>query len=237
MRGWCSLSKVGEGRFGLGKFLTLSVLAILGLLPMGNASASPSNTPPLHFGGRSPLLKATLLTARDIEDIPGAPPNVKVSKVDDASGLYQDPDPRLPCGRKAPNFNTSHAVEEQFSMPDVTAVEAAANLSASEVTRLFDSYTGDIRTGCSYQSKTNTGTTQTTTLVKVIPMPKLTNRELGVVVVVANGGHTFGAYEMAISEGQRVAVLLLVSLAPLTSKFVVALARVTEDRLMGRLAA
>jgi hypothetical protein len=110
-----------------------------------------SQTPQLHFNGRSASLKEALVTAGDIEGIPGGPLNVTVSKVNDATGLYQDPDPRLPCGAKAPKLNARNAVEEQFAMPEVNGYEVAANLPESQIRRLFNSYEGDVRPGCSYQ--------------------------------------------------------------------------------------
>jgi hypothetical protein len=160
-----------------------------------------------------------------------------MSKINDTSGLYQDPDPRLPCGRKAPNFNSSKAVEEQFLLPQVMGIEAIANLKTAQIQSLFNEYDGDIRVGCSYKSKTNTGSTQTSTLVKRIPIPNLTSHALGVVVVVQNDGQTFGAYEMAMSENTRVAALSLIATTPVKTSFVVELARVAEKRLLGRLGA
>jgi hypothetical protein len=159
--------------------------------------------------------------------------------VNDASGLYQDPDPRLACGRKAPdnaNMNTAKAVDEQFSMPEVLGLEAAANLTPATVKSIFNLYEGDIRIGCTYQSRTNTGTTQTTTLVKRIPMPQLVSHVLGLVEVVRSAGQTFGSYEMVMIDGSRVASLALIAEAPVRTTFVVALARVAEERLLGHLA-
>jgi hypothetical protein len=122
-------------------------------------------------------------------------------------------------------------------MPEVLGIEAAADLSRSRVNSLFNLYEGDVRIGCTYQSRTNTGTIQTVLLVKRIPMPQLVTHGLGLVVVLRNNGRTFGAYEMAMSEGSRVATLALVAQSPLRTSFVVAFAQTTEERLMGRLAA
>jgi hypothetical protein len=212
---------------------------VMGLVayPSCLVSAAPSQTPQVHYGGRSAALKDVLLSARDIEGIPEGPLNVAMTKINDTSGLYQDPDPRLPCGRKAPNVNSVQAVEEQFSIPKVMGIEAVANLKIAQIQSLFDEYDGDIRVGCSYKSKTNTGSIQKSTLVKRIPMPRLTSHAIGVVLVVQNNGQTFGAYEMAMSENTRVAALLLVANTPVKSSFVVALARTAERRLLGQLAA
>lgn len=215
------------------------VALVMGLVayPGSLAAAAPSQTPQAHYGGRSPALKNALLSTGDIESIPEGPLNVTMSKINDTSGLYQDPDPRLPCGRKAPNFNSSKAVEEQFLLPQVMGIEAIANLKTAQIQSLFNEYDGDIRVGCSYKSKTNTGSTQTSTLVKRIPIPNLTSHALGVVVVVQNDGQTFGAYEMAMSENTRVAALSLIATTPVKTSFVVELARVAEKRLLGRLGA
>jgi hypothetical protein len=221
----------------LRSLLFLTSLALTGIFPTLSAAAPVSQTPQLHFNGRSASLKEALVTAGDIEGIPGGPLNVTVSKVNDATGLYQDPDPRLPCGAKAPKLNARNAVEEQFAMPEVNGYEVAANLPESQIRRLFNSYEGDVRPGCSYQSKTNTGATQTTTVIKKIPMPTLATRAIGLVVVITNGGQTLGAYEMAVSDGARVAVTFLIAGQPVRTSFVVTLANVLEKRLAGRLAA
>jgi hypothetical protein len=218
------------------KFLALLALLMCPLAyPSSLASAAPSQTPQVHYGGRSPALKNVLLSTGDIEGIPEGPLNVTMSKINDTSGLYQDPDPRLPCGRKAPNFNAKRAVEEQFSIPQATGIEAVTNLKVAQIQSLFNQYDDDIRVGCSYKSKTNTGSTQTSTLVKRFPMPKLTSHALGVVVVVNNDGKTFGAYEMTMSENTRVAALSLIANTPVRASFVGALARVAEKRLLGQL--
>src|ERR1700722_3442891 len=86
----------------LRSLLFLTSLALTGIFPTLSAAAPVSQTPQLHFNGRSASLKEALVTAGDIEGIPGGPLNVTVSKVNDATGLYQDPDSRLPCGAKAP---------------------------------------------------------------------------------------------------------------------------------------
>jgi hypothetical protein len=182
-------------------------------------------------------LKEVLLSAGDIERIPGGPLNVTVSKVNDASGIYEDPDPRLPCGRKAPNFNASHAVDELFSMPQVGGFEAVAKLPAPVAHELFHLNESNVRVGCSYQSRTNSGTVQTSTLVKLIPMPHLTNQAFGLVVVVRNNGQTYGTYEMIMSEGSTVAGLYLIATTPVKTTFMVALAQTVEERLLGHIAA
>jgi hypothetical protein len=220
----------------LRRLLIITSLALIVLSPVGIAAASPSQTPRLHFNGRSPALRDALLTAGDIESIPGGPLNVTVSKVNDTSGLYQDPDPRLPCGKKVPVLKTSNAVEEQFAMPEVDGIEVAANVPGSESRVLFSSYAANLRPGCTFRSKTDTGSTQSTTLIKAIPMPKLTTRSLGIVAVITNNGQTFGAYEMAVQNGSRVAVTILIAQQPVHTTFVVALAKVLEERLQGRLA-
>lgn len=219
------------------KLVAFILLAALVGLPTCIASAASSRTPPLHFGGRSPGLEDVLLTAGDVEGIPDGPLNVAISKIDAATRLYQNPDPRLPCGRVAPNFNSSRAVEEQFSMPEVLGIEVVANLRLSQIRSLFNQYNGDLRIGCTYRSKTNTGSIETTSLVKRIPMPQLTNGALGIVSIVRNAGGTFAAYEMAISEHSIVVSILLIANNPVKTSFVVALARVVEKRLLGHLSA
>jgi hypothetical protein len=216
----------------------LVVLIFLGQT-VDSASAAGSQTPPLHFGGRVPALKNVLLTAGDIEAVPLAPPNVDVSKVNDASGLYQDPDPRLPCGRKAsnPKVGLNHAVEEQVSLPEVLGFEAVVDLPRSRISYLLKQYESDDRVGCSFQSKTNTGSVQTSKLVRLLPMPHLVSHAVGLIEVITNNGHTFGVYEMVMIEGTRVAALSLLAAAPVHTSFVLALARVAEERLLGNIGA
>jgi hypothetical protein len=122
-------------------------------------------------------------------------------------------------------------------MPKVLGLEAVADLPLPKIRSLLKQYESDVRVGCSYQSKTNTGSVQTSTLVKRLPMHQLVNHALGLIEVITNEGQTYGAYEMVMSEGTRVAALTLIAESPIHSTFVVALARVAQERLLGNIAA
>lgn len=210
-------------------------LVAMAAIPMTSAAAATSQAAKVHYGGRSPSLRAALLTTDDLESLPDAPLGLGVGAVNDTSGVYRDPDPRLPCGRKAPTISTSQAVGEQVHIADGFGFEGVVSEPKIKAESLIRLYEGDVRIGCSYKSSTNTGGTQTNTLVARIPMPKVDAQALGLVVVVRSDNQTLGAYEMTMRSQSLIASVLLFSSSPLEPQFVLALARTAEMRLAGQL--
>src|ERR1700683_3626853 len=92
-----------------------AVVGVIALMvaPGPRSAAASSHTPSVHYGGHSLALKEALLTTGDMRVLPGAPADIRVGAVDKTKGLYDDPDPRLPCGRKAPTIETGDAVGEE----------------------------------------------------------------------------------------------------------------------------
>jgi len=217
--------------------------AVLGLLilesigPTSGATASVSKTPQVHFKGRSLALKVVLLTESDLSGLADAPVGLKVGAVNKTAGLYQDPDPRLPCGQKpgrAASMSAGQAVGEEISLPDGEGFEGASNVPVAKAKEAFALYEKDIHIGCSYQSTTNTGSTQSVTVLARIPMPQLVDQSLGLIETISSSGEEFGAYELLMRNGPTVAAVIIFTGSPLNPEFVLGLARRAEMRLTGQ---
>jgi hypothetical protein len=218
--------------------LVVVVVVVAAVLPAVSAAVAGSNTPQIHFRGHSLALKVVLLTEDDVQGLPDVPGGFKVGAINKTSGLYQDPDPRLPCGQKIPataGANTGAAVGEEMPYSDGEGFEAAASLSIAQAKALFKLNESDVHVGCSYQSTTNTGSTQSVKLVGQISMPQIVSESLGLVVTITTSGQEFGAYEMLMRNGSTVAALIIFADSPLKPDFVLALARKAETRLTGQL--
>jgi hypothetical protein len=100
--------------------------------------------------------------------------------------------------------------------------EAAASLSIALAKALFQLNESDVHVGCSYQSTTNTGSTQSVKLIGQISMPQIVSESLGLVVTITTSGEEFGAYEMLMRKGSTVAALIIFASSPLKPDFVLA---------------
>lgn len=99
-----------------------------------------------------------LLTEDDLHAVPGFE-GVATKEIENLP-LFENPDPRGPCGGKVPPVPLDQAFGRSFQSERILAVELIVPSGPRQKEQLA-AYQADLRPGCApYESKTNTGETQ-----------------------------------------------------------------------------
>ncbi len=214
-------------------------IAVLGALALPAASCTSvptrtaqSTTPRITTGVPSPGLPTALLTVAALSPLPGAPAGIAVSPAN-AAAVYQDPDPRTPCGEPAPLPDLTHAAGISISTSTLTGFEFAVDLPTTTAAAALEStIAAGTRPGCPpSSSQTNTGSSELTTLDSAIPLPGLVDSGTGAALTVSNSGQTFAAVEFLLQKGPRICLLVLFGAAAPAAEFDAALGRAAESQL------
>ena len=206
--------------------LLLPLALLVGLVLGGCSSGHPtttSRTPRITVGGGTPLA-AALLSATDLRGVPGLPGDVGVTPLTNLK-VYEDPDPRAPCGAHVPSLNLSGAAGVGIKSTTVQGAELAVGVGPPSPRTYFDALVADTRAGCpAYQTTTNTGAVQTVTLRTVVALPPLADGALAVNLGIQQGDHGTLVTLVAVRQGDALALTTLFTAAPLTDGTVRALA-------------
>ena len=197
-----------------------------------SAPSSPaSNSAALPPGPATSSQQFALLTARDVSAIPGAPGGVAVVPSEKGT-LFQDPDPRSPCGARVTLPDLSQSAHVTFDAASFGAFQVVVDQSVQKATAFATAWQRDTRPGCPPStSRTSTGSTQISQLVGPISMPRLVDQETGALLTVNDNGQTVDAYGMVLRSGGRLELDVLISPVPLTQAFVLGFALAAESKL------
>jgi hypothetical protein len=173
--------------------------------------------------------------AHDVSAIPGAPAGIVVVPSEKGQ-LFQDPDPRSPCGARVTLPDLSQSAHVTFDAASFGAFQVVVDQPVPMATAFVTAWERDTRPGCPpYTSRTNTGSTQISELVGPIPMPRLVDQATGAFLTVNDRGQTVDTYGMVVRSGGRLELDVLISPGPLTEAFVLGFARAAESKLKGSL--
>ena len=167
----------------------------------------------------------------------GAPGAVEV--VPSKKGtLFQDPDPRSPCGARVTLPDLAQSAHVTFDAASFGAFQVVVDQPVQKATAFATAWQRDTRPGCPpYASRTSTGSTQTSELVGPITMPRLVDQETGALLTVDDNGQTVDTYGMVLRSGGRLELDVLISPGPLTEAFVLGFARAAASKLRRSLGA
>jgi hypothetical protein len=193
-------------------------------------SSPPSKSAPLPTGTGTSSQQTALLTASEVSAIQGAPTGVEVVPSQKGT-LFQDPDPRGPCGAKVILPDLSQSAHVTFDAASFGAFQVVVDQPVSMATAFATAWQRDTRAGCPpYTSRTNSGSTQISELLDLIPMPSLVDQAAGAFITV-NSGQTVDTYAMVLRSGGRLELDVLISPGSLAEAFVVGFAQAAESKL------
>lgn len=186
------------------------VTAVLALLQAGcgEAGSERSDTPQVRPGSAGGLT-AALLTTADLRSVLALPGDAAAVSLDDVK-VYENPDPRGPCGAKiqVPAFARGRGVGLTAGPTDV-GFEFVFGLTLSEARAYVTSVAADTRVGCpAHQSTTNTGSIQNVRLLRTVDIGRLADQRTASVVEIINEGQTFQASQVTIRDADRVAQIM-----------------------------
>lgn len=153
-------------------FLLGVVLLIVPACTVSVERFEPS-TPQITQGVDDPSLEGSLLSLEDVQGADDAPSGLVEQPVEDAA-LFDNPDPRGPCGAKISQPDPADAaivVFDRSEKPRLTTFHLAWDLPPGEAERYFEQDSGDIRPGCpAFRSETPDGP-QSSELLEVVEIP------------------------------------------------------------------
>jgi len=180
--------------------------------------------------------RSALLTGSNVMAIPGGPPGLTVTTPSRQGALFQDPDPRSPCGARVTLPDFSQGAQVQLDAASFVAFQVVVDLPVSEATAFATAWQKDTRPGCPpFLSKSNTGSSQIADLVSPVPMPALADQATGTWSTLNDNGQTVNSYGLVLRTGGRLAFDVLIAPAPLPEVFVVGFAYEAEFKLKGSL--
>jgi hypothetical protein len=188
-----------------------------------------SRTPRVTVGETPAELEALLLSASDVRDIDGFE-GAEASDLDDLE-LYENPDPRGPCGRPMDALPTPDG-GRVFSTEDGTFVELVW-ADGQEIEGMIGDFDADLRPGCgSHESTTNQGLTQEASEPVPIDTTGIGDRAIGWTATLRVSGQTAGAGMVVAVEGGR--AVLVQQIAPeVEGEQLADLARAAAERAGG----
>ena len=190
--------------------MTATIIVSASCSDHSTGNAGISQTPRITTGVAPAQLSADLVGADDLR-ASGFPADAQLVPVNDVK-VFEDPDPRGPCGAPVPKPDLSHAAGVGIRSSAVSGVEFVTSLPAQQATTFVSAYLDDSRPGCpSFESTTNTGSRQHMTLVRVVDVGAVGDQHLGAVMEFSNQGQSGRASLVLLRKHNLVALATLIS--------------------------
>ncbi|HEY5170641.1 MAG TPA: hypothetical protein VIK54_02830 [Acidimicrobiia bacterium] len=207
----------------------LALAAIVGVGCGGEPFPATSTTPRVSADPSSSL-QPGLVTSAALATVPAL---ASVATVPTSQGqIFENPDPRAPCGAKIAPPRLSDAIAE-FQMSTGFAFEGIANTGAASAKRFLDANRADMRDGCPpYDSQTNQlGVVQHVVYEGSIPLTSIADDALAVREQVSVPGQPLvDAVEIVIRRRAVVGVFEYLG-APISAEAVVEVANLVARGL------
>jgi hypothetical protein len=194
----------------------------------GHKGANGSNTPRITVGADGPLAPG-LLTQVQLRQVPGLS-TAKVTSLQKAA-IFEDPDPRGPCGAKVPTLSLDDAAGIAITAETIRGgAEFVRRLPAGGAKRYLDAVMADTKSGCpEYATTTNQGATQRVLLVRIVRLYKEFDQAVAVVNAIKLGGTVRAATRVEVRHGDILATTVIFTNTPMDNVTVRGIAS-----LMGR---
>jgi hypothetical protein len=214
--------------------LLVPVIALLtlatGACANGGPTSSPSRTPKITVASGT-ALDAALLSTDDLHSIAGLPSDVKAVALNGLN-VFEDPDPRAPCGAKVTPLDLSRGAGVGIQSSTIQGAQLVVQLDEGAATRQVDAFIADAHDGCAaFQSVTNRGATQTVTLDHVVTLPALADQAAAATSIIESSGTSVVATHLVVRRAATLAVTVLFSARKLGDDVVRALAARVAGRL------
>ena len=189
--------------------LVLRCLAAIAVAHLATACTS-SHTDDAAKSSKTPAIKNRddgtladhLLTAEDVAAMPFL--GGLAAQPIDSADVFEDPDPRGPCGGASPPLPSDDRAGRAFVGQTRTVVHLVSEGAAA--VDLVDAHLADIHEPCGpYDSKTNTGSTQHVHDIAVRPLEDGIGYAL--TAIIDSEGQTFHVFGGMTRAGQRVSAV------------------------------
>lgn len=212
-----------------GRGACVLALAVL-LAPACTREVRRSTTPPIVDNPSASRDTSLLLTEADVRAVAGLEDAVAETLADAA--MFENPDPRGPCGAPVPPIPMAAGYGRAFRGDGVIVVEILMPASAARAS--VDAMKADARASCGpYTSRTNLGDVQQVGDITILGMPAGCTRCVGWLSKVTVGGAAnFGGVALFESGGST-GMLQVVAAGPVPG----AVVRDLLDRALARLGA
>ena len=210
------------------------LLSIAGVACTSEDDALEPAAPQITEGADDPELTGSLISLAEIESSPQSPRGLIEQPVEDAS-LFENPDPRGPCGASVsqPAFKDAAIVAFSTTQPPYASINNAVwDLPNREAEEFLEAWREDIRPDCPpFVSKTPFGE-QRAEFLKEIPLPELADDALAASSrIIVEGQPTLYAGAALLRDGTRLSIVSVFSEDPIFPRFIQAIAKVAADKL------
>jgi hypothetical protein len=145
--------------------------------------------------------------------------------------LFEDPDPRGPCGVKITPPRLSKGATRVFQAPGGVIIDTVVRVSEQRARALMDAMEHDAIAACpAYTSTTNTGAEQTV-MPTLVDLPMVGDQRVGGTAAITVGGQTGYAGTVRIRRGRYLDFAVAFSGIPVRPDVV----RVLAERMDGAL--
>lgn len=189
--------------------------------------------PQITEAAEDPALIGSLLSLEELEGASRAPSGLIQQPVQDAS-LFENPDPRAPCGARIDQPAAKDAAIAAFATaqpPQLTLFHMVWNLPEGEAQALVEGVRSDINPNCPpFVSKTPTGE-QRAQFLKEIPLSGLGSDAVAASLRITVSGLSAYAVLAVVRDGTRLSLLSVFSEDPVSARFVRDVAAATAKKL------
>jgi hypothetical protein len=195
----------------------------------GGDKAAPGSATPRITGGADGPLAPGLLTQAQLRQVPGLS-SAKVTSLEETS-LFEDPDPRGPCGAKVPALSLDDAAGVAIAAETIRGgAEFVRRLPTGAATRYLDAVMADTRSGCpEYETTTNQGAKQRVLLVRIVRLHNEFDQAVAVVNALKVANSVRAATRVEVRHGDILATTVIFTNRPMENVTVRGIAS-----LMGR---
>jgi hypothetical protein len=181
-----------------------------------------------------PDLVRSLLSSDDIENVPGSPDDLVRQPVEDAS-LFENPDPRGPCGAEVTQPDFADAAISVFGTPEAPhafVTQAVWDLPAGVAQEFLEEERADLIPGCPpYTSETPFGE-QRVELLGEVALPQLEADALAIRLRIRTSeGPTLYAGSLLVRKGSRLSNIGMFAENPVSEAFIRSVASLVSDVL------
>jgi hypothetical protein len=175
-------------------------------------AVAKSTTPPVR--STADELKPGLMKASEVATISGLP---KVRRYPlDREPLYEDPDPRGPCGAVTHPPPISEGATNVFVGSGVAVTNTVLRPGLEQARAFMAENLADARPGCApYQSTTNEGRVQTVTSL-VVALPALSDERLGTMATIQIASQTSYVATVMVRRGDLIAAGVIFAASPVS---------------------
>jgi hypothetical protein len=199
--------------------VAVGVVALLTLGGCGGSKAAPQTAPQITVSTEGPLSPA-LLSGSQLRRVPGFS-TASVTPFA-AVKVFEDPDPRGPCGGNVPVLKLDDAVGLSWSAQTIRGgAQLVIRRPAGEVKRYLTARLSDIRPQCDiYTTKTAEGVTQEVKYEGAIRVAPQADQSLAVVTAIKINGEVRAATAIEVRRGDVLSRTVIFTEAPMDNTIV-----------------